>query len=81
METKNSFLFPEKKRKKKRIFCGGFETLLTVQVKHSLVNPLGCWDWWGYLGEALNLQYATKRASQMAAVARMVADVADINMF
>ena len=67
--------------KKKQGGCGGFETLLTVQVKHSLVNPLGCWDWWGYLGEALNLQYATKRASQMAAVARMVADVADINMF
>jgi poly(3-hydroxybutyrate) depolymerase len=30
-------------------------------------NPLGCWDWWGYTGEA----YATRAAPQMGAIARM----------
>jgi hypothetical protein len=31
-------------------------------------NPRGCWDWWGYTGQA----YATKDAPQMRAVMAMV---------
>ena len=34
----------------------------------SLVNPLGCWDWWGYTG----FDYLTKTAPQIVAVHRMV---------
>ena len=29
------------------------------------VNPSGCWDWWGYCGDADNYQYATKQGRQM----------------
>ncbi|MTH62427.1 extracellular catalytic domain type 2 short-chain-length polyhydroxyalkanoate depolymerase [Paracoccus litorisediminis] len=32
-------------------------------------NPKGCWDWWGYGGE----DYLSKKAPQMAAIARMAA--------
>ena len=32
------------------------------------MNPLGCWDWWGYTGEA----YATRDGAQIKAVAAMV---------
>jgi predicted esterase len=35
------------------------------------VNPLGCWDWWGYTINA----YATKGANQPLAVFRMVEQV------
>ena len=41
--------------------------VLYPQVKSSKlapVNPLGCWDWWGYTGDG----YATKSGPQMAAV-------------
>lgn len=34
----------------------------------TLVNPNGCWDWWGYTGAA----YATKTGPQMAAVRAML---------
>jgi poly(3-hydroxybutyrate) depolymerase len=33
-----------------------------------MLNPLGCWDWWGYTG----LGYLTRDAPQIAAVHRMV---------
>jgi poly(3-hydroxybutyrate) depolymerase len=33
-----------------------------------LLNPLGCWDWWGYTG----FEYLTKSAPQIAAVHSMV---------
>jgi hypothetical protein len=32
------------------------------------VNPLGCWDWWGYTG----FDYLTRNAPQIVAVHRMV---------
>jgi poly(3-hydroxybutyrate) depolymerase len=32
------------------------------------VNPLGCWDWWGYTG----FQYLTRDAPQITAVHAMV---------
>jgi hypothetical protein len=33
-----------------------------------IYNPRGCWDWWGYTGTT----YATKEASQIRAVQKMV---------
>jgi poly(3-hydroxybutyrate) depolymerase len=45
--------------------------VLYPQVKSSKfapVNPLGCWDWWGYTGEG----YATRSGPQMAAVRAMI---------
>ena len=32
------------------------------------MNPLGCWDWWGYTGE----DYLSQSAAQLAAVRSMV---------
>lgn len=32
------------------------------------LNPLGCWDWWGYTGE----EYGTKAGPQIAAVRAMI---------
>lgn len=45
--------------------------VLYPQVRSSRVaplNPLGCWDWWGYTGE----EYATKAGPQIAAVRSMI---------
>lgn len=45
--------------------------VLYPQVKSSKlapVNPLGCWDWWGYTGEA----YATRAGAQIAAIRGLV---------
>ncbi len=38
----------------------------------NLVNPLGCWDWWGYSG----FDYLTRNAPQISAVHRMVQHLA-----
>jgi poly(3-hydroxybutyrate) depolymerase len=46
--------------------------VLYPQVRSSKVapmNPLGCWDWWGYTGDA----YATRGGPQLAAVMSMIA--------
>jgi len=53
------------------------------QVKHNWQqgNPNGCWNFWGYLGDGLNMQYATKEGYQMTAVARLVERIANISMF
>lgn len=47
--------------------------LLFPQVKATTepLNPLGCWDWWGYEG----VDYATQRGPQVRAVRAMVADL------
>ena len=47
--------------------------LLFPQVKPTTtpLNPLGCWDWWGYEGA----DYATQRGPQIRAVYAMVADL------
>ncbi len=37
-----------------------------------IVNPKGCWDWWGYLGPG-DVDYATKNGPQMRTVMNMVA--------
>mgnify|MGYP006159085413 CR=1 FL=1 len=38
------------------------------QADKSMMNPNGCWDWWGYSGE----NYATKNGAQMQAVKQLV---------
>jgi len=58
--------------------------MMFPQVRHSMVdpvNPSGCWDWWGYCGDADNYQYATKQGRQMGGVARMVERAAGISLF
>ena len=47
--------------------------LLFPQIEPSFqpLNPNGCWDWWGYEGEA----YATQAGPQVRAVRRMIADL------
>jgi poly(3-hydroxybutyrate) depolymerase len=44
--------------------------ILFPQVKETagVVNPLGCWDWWGYTGS----NYLTRNAPQIVAVRRML---------
>lgn len=37
----------------------------------ALINPLGCWDWWGYLG-AGDASYPTKAGVQISAIMNMV---------
>lgn len=39
-------------------------------------NPLGCWDWWGYLDRGIgDDRYLTKAAPQMKVIERIVAEV------
>ena len=47
--------------------------VLFPQVKPTMqpLNPLGCWDWWGYEGT----EYATRRGPQIAAVRAMIDDL------
>ncbi len=47
--------------------------LLFPQVKASYkpLNPMGCWDWWGYEGSS----YAVKAGPQMTAVRLMIGDL------
>jgi poly(3-hydroxybutyrate) depolymerase len=42
--------------------------ILFPQVSASVLNPKGCWDWWGYTGNG----YLTKDAPQIAAIWKMV---------
>jgi hypothetical protein len=48
--------------------------ILFPQVKETagIVNPLGCWDWWGYTGS----NYLTRNAPQITAVKRMLDQLA-----
>jgi hypothetical protein len=51
--------------------------VLYPQVSASTVaplNPLGCWDWWGYTGE----QYATQAGPQVAAVMALVGQLSGL---
>jgi hypothetical protein len=43
--------------------------VLYPQIIESTANPSGCWDWWGYLG---NAHYAQKSGPQMQALYLMV---------
>ena len=60
-----------------------FNSPLPLQIKQSWLqgNPAGCWNFWGYLGDQANYQYATKEGYQLEAVARLVERVANISMF
>jgi poly(3-hydroxybutyrate) depolymerase len=51
----------------------GHIVLLFPQLKPTVrpLNPLGCWDWWGYEGA----DYATKNGPQIEAVRAMVDDL------
>jgi len=49
--------------------------VLYPQVNASLLNPQGCWDWWGFTGS----EYATKAGPQMAAVKSMADRILGIN--
>ena len=52
--------------------------VLYPQVAKSRVaslNPLGCWDWWGYTGE----RYATREGLQISVVKSMVDRLAGVN--
>ena len=42
-----------------------------IEPSYAPFNPQGCWDWWGYEGDA----YAVKAGPQMRAVRRMVGDL------
>jgi hypothetical protein len=42
-----------------------------IEPSYAPFNPQGCWDWWGYEGDA----YAVKAGPQMSAVRRMVGDL------
>ena len=41
---------------------------------YRVVNPQGCWDWWGYTNEPFGdaLRYASRDAPQMRAIMSMV---------
>ena len=48
--------------------------ILFPQAKPSaMINPQGCWDWWGYTG----LDYLAKDAPQIAAIWAMVERLAE----
>jgi hypothetical protein len=52
--------------------AGGIVVLFPqVEPSFQPLNPNGCWDWWGYTGDA----YATQAGPQMAAVKAMVKDL------
>lgn len=42
--------------------------VLFPEVDKSALNPLGCWDWWGYTGS----EYLTRKGKQIVAVRRML---------
>jgi poly(3-hydroxybutyrate) depolymerase len=46
--------------------------LLFPQVAGSVVNPNGCWDWWGYTG----IDYLGQDAPQIAAIWAMAQGLA-----
>ena len=51
------------------------------QALPSLTNPLGCWDWWGYLGDTQGHAFATKRGLQMLGVAAMLQRVSGVALY
>ena len=44
-------------------------------------NMFGCWDIFGYNGDAFNFQYATKNGKQMSGIAKLIETVAGVNMY
>ena len=48
------------------------------QALPSFANPLGCWDWWGYLGDTQGHAFATKSGLQMQGVAAMLQRVSGV---
>jgi hypothetical protein len=53
--------------------------LLLPQIQSNLlVNPNGCWNWFGYLGDYPSAAYATKHAIQMKGIFKMIARIANL---
>jgi poly(3-hydroxybutyrate) depolymerase len=46
--------------------------ILYPQTVNTLINPMGCWDWWGYTDTLSDFAYATKRGQQPSAIASMI---------
>ncbi|MEM1263809.1 MAG: PHB depolymerase family esterase [Pseudomonadota bacterium] len=46
--------------------------VLYPQVESSNVNPLGCWDWWGYTGD----DFATRNGAQITALMALIDSLA-----
>jgi poly(3-hydroxybutyrate) depolymerase len=42
-----------------------------IEASYQPLNPMGCWDWWGYEGE----DFATRSAPQIKAVRMMIGDL------
>jgi poly(3-hydroxybutyrate) depolymerase len=42
-----------------------------IEASYQPLNPMGCWDWWGYEGE----DFATRSAPQIKAVRMMISDL------
>ena len=57
--------------------------ILFPQAKISEKNPLnpnGCWDYWGYNEENIELKlYATKQGKQISAVWNMINDLVELD--
>ena len=52
--------------------------ILSPQLVPSIVspiNPMGCWDWWGYNGK----EFATKLGPQMNSIRKMIDTLQLIN--
>ncbi len=47
------------------------------QIQSSMMNPLGCWDWWGYTGS----QYDQKSGKQISGIAAVIAAFARHRLF
>ena len=53
--------------------------ILYPQIQKSIVNPEGCWDWWGYTTGPIPVPtYSTKLGVQNASVWKMVKDLVGI---
>jgi hypothetical protein len=53
--------------------ANGLVVLFPQVSANPILNPKGCWDWWGYTGE----DYLTKDAPQIAAIWRMAERLAE----
>ena len=54
-------------------YAEGLNTIVIFpQIISSIINPVGCWDWWGYTSPA----YASKLGPQMISVRKMLERVA-----
>ena len=48
--------------------------ILYPQIQKTILNPGGCWDWWGY---TLPFNYPTKIAPQIATIDNIITSLFD----